>query len=225
MKSIVINGKWSLLLPEHRAERNNWAFWEYERNAAMYAAIRPGDVIVDVGAEEGDLSALYASWAGSEGKIHLVEPSPKMWPWIRQTFKGNGLSDRIAQEFVGFAGKESIKGEIQPTDIETYPDPGFAHINENDGTIPQITLDDWIDTCDVITMDVEGGEYDVLLGAKRLLTEERPIVFISVHPEMLRERYNMTPDDLFVLMEHHYGYTGIYLGYDHEYHHMFKPKS
>lgn len=216
-----INNKWDLLLPEHRAQRPNWKFWEYERNHAMYCAIRPGDVIVDVGAEEGDLSALYAKWAGPTGEIHLIEPSPKMWPWIRQTFEANDLE--IGKVFVGFAGKENIKGEVQITDIETIPDPGFAHINENDGTIPQIKLDDFIQTCDVITMDVEGGEYDVLLGAKRLLTEEKPIVFVSVHPEFLRERYNMTPDDLHVLMTHHYGYEGTYLGYDHEYHWLYKP--
>lgn len=219
MKPTLVNNKWTLLLPEHRADRPGWKFWEYERNAAMYAAVRPGDIIVDVGAEEGDLSALYASWAKTAPI--LIEPSPKMWPWIRQTFEANNLE--IGKEFVGFVGRENIEGTPQDTNIETIPDPGFAHINENDGTIPQIKLDDLVETCDIITMDVEGGEYDVLLGAKRLLTEERPIVFVSVHPEFLRERYNMTPDDLLVLMEHHYGYTGTYLGYDHEYHWVYKP--
>lgn len=219
MKPTLINNKWQLLLPKHRANRPGWKFWEYERNAAMYAAIRPGDIIVDVGAEEGDLSALYASWAGTAPI--LIEPSPKMWPWIRQTFVANNLE--IGKEFVGFVGKENIKGTPQDTNVETIPDPGFAHINENDGTIPQIKLDDLVETCDIITMDVEGGEYDVLLGAKGLIARCKPIIFISVHPEFLRERYNMTPDDLLVLMEHHYGYTGTYLGYDHEYHWLYKP--
>lgn len=219
MKPTLINNKWSLLLPEHRADRPGWKFWEYERNAAMYAAIRPGDIIVDVGAEEGDLSALYSSWTRTAPI--LIEPSSRMWPWIRQTFEANNLE--IGKEFVGFAGRDNIEGETQLTNVEATPDPGFAHINENDGTIPQIKLDDLVERCDVITMDVEGGEYDVLLGAKELIARCKPIIFISVHPEFLRERYNMTPDDLLVLMEHHYGYTGTYLSYDHEYHWMYKP--
>lgn len=209
-------------MPEHRANRPDWKFWEYERNHAMYCAIRPGDVIVDVGAEEGDLSALYTSW--SKTSPILIEPSPKMWPWIKQTFEANQLPDPTC--FLGFAGdKTNVDSwsSTWPPDIETYPDPGFAHLNENDGTLATVKLDDLVDKCDIITIDVEGGEYNVMLGAKELLARCRPIVFISIHPEFLRDRYNMTSDDLMVLMEHHYGYTGTYLGFDHEYHWIFKP--
>lgn len=60
---VLINGKWPLVLPRHRAERAEWqSGWEPERLDSMYANLRPGMVVYDVGTEEGDLSALFAMW-------------------------------------------------------------------------------------------------------------------------------------------------------------------
>lgn len=62
---VSVNGNWDLWLPEHRANRAEWtspAGWEKERLASMAANIGPGDVVYDVGTEEGDLSALFAMW-------------------------------------------------------------------------------------------------------------------------------------------------------------------
>jgi len=77
--------------------------------------------------------------------------------------------------------------------------------------------------CDVITIDVEGSELEVLRGAEQTLRALRPIVFVSVHPEFMRERWGQTPDDLLVQMEM-WDYIPTYLGYDHEQHWIFKPR-
>lgn len=63
VREVLINGKWPLVLPEHRAQREEWATgWEPERLDSMYANLRPGMVLYDIGTEEGDLSALFAKW-------------------------------------------------------------------------------------------------------------------------------------------------------------------
>lgn len=63
--AVTMNGRWTLNLLQHRAEKAGWDSahgWEPERLASMAANIRPGMVVYDVGAEEGDLSALCATW-------------------------------------------------------------------------------------------------------------------------------------------------------------------
>lgn len=109
----LINERWTLLLPPHRAARAEWPVWERERLAAMADVIGPGDVVYDIGAEEGDFPALWASWGAD---VVLVEPNPRVWPNIRTIFDGNGLTGHVLGWHVGFAGDHPTAGswEHQP---------------------------------------------------------------------------------------------------------------
>ena len=56
--------------------------------------------------------------------------------------------------------------------------PGFVSIEKIFCIPPSIP--------DVIKIDVEGSELNVLQGAKNILTQYKPIIFLSVHPEHLK---------------------------------------
>ncbi|MCP4897302.1 MAG: FkbM family methyltransferase [bacterium] len=251
MVSRLLNGKYQLTLPIHRADRPHWYTeegWERQRLAAMEQAIEPGDTVVDVGAEEGDMSALCAKWAGPEGGMILIEPNPRVWPNIRAIWEGNDDLAPILDWFVGFA---SAVTELHPpndnvTDIskpvkhllteapvwpecaygEIIGDHGFRHLAQEADATPQIRLDEFIreaahlPTVDVITMDVEGAEYDVLEGAREVLIEDRPVVFVSIHPPPLADWYEKTPADIHDLMAS-FGYRSYWIWEDHEQHWMY----
>ena len=227
MTEISINGRFEINLPEERS-----AFfklnrhWEYERLNSMYVAIRKGDTILDIGTEHGDMSALFAKWSG--GQTYLIEPGKRYWYWIKETWKMNDLKDPISipalASDVTRNNPDKYSGFPRWADEPTPIDSGFVHLNESE-ELPQIAIDDIeFDKLNVITMDTEGSELSILKGAKKTLEKHRPIVFISVHPEFMRERYGDTPDDLHILMTHHYGYEMLYLGFDHEAHFFYKPK-
>lgn len=247
MKETWINGRWPLMLPDHRADRPEWAYWEATRLAAMHCHIEPGDVVYDVGAEAGDFSALFATW-GAE--VVLVEPNPKAWPTIRATFEGNSLrvpawlvalltdtdpyddtsygnpgdwtddTPDIQWDRAGMGWPECTEGPMDPAH-------GFAHIGEGD--CDAVTLD-WMGgkpdgaprfpVPDVITMDVEGGEAHVIRGAVNTLVMHRPTVFMSVHPQFMADLYGEHPNQIHDTMRS-LGYHGRFLGEDHEQHWVF----
>lgn len=239
MIPVTVNGQWELLLPEHRAARPDWTTekgWERARLDAMHRNLKSGDIVFDIGAEEGDLSALFASWIAPEGGVVLFEPNPKVWPNIRAIWEANELPPPLGW-FVGFASDRTEleppnldivldAGDVWPSCVygELIGDHGFRHLAEQADATPQITLDDFVkgsDTYpDVITMDVEGAERAVLLGAFDVLAKMRPLVFVSVHPSFMRDLYREDPDNLHALMAAH-GYTGVHLGTDHEEHWAF----
>lgn len=231
MRQVHINGRWPLILPPHRAARPEWPWWEAARLAAMAHHIGPGDVVYDIGSEEGDLPALWAKWGA---KVVLVEPNERVWPNIRAVWEANELGPP-AGWFVGFAasGYDHIEPLNDPDDLwpkcaygEVIGDHGFLNLCERPDvartTIDQLVANNYpVPTA--ITIDVEGAELEVLRGAATVLAEHRPKVWVSVHPEFMDDMYDQTPAQLMRSM-HTAGYEGTFLATDHEEHWMFLPQ-
>jgi FkbM family methyltransferase len=248
MLPTTINGRWELWLPRHRAERPEWATgWEPERLASMADRIGPGDVVLDVGAEEGDFPALWASWGAD---VVMVEPNPKVWPNIKAIFDTNGLTERVRGWFVGFCGDfERPAGDDQWADCSMYGDGaqwpacasgpvigdhGFLVLPERP-EVPVATVDllaRVYGTPTVITIDVEGAELTVLRGAVGVLSGQlsirplsKPTVFVSIHIDLpwIDEKYPGDTGDKVREFMAAYGYTATHLATDHEEHWRFDP--
>ena len=73
-------------------------------------------------------------------------------------------------------------------DLEREPGNIGAHYVKGEGKIPQITIDDFdLKECDLICLDIEGMEYEALMGAKNTLEKFRPV--IMVEDKGLSEKY------------------------------------
>ena len=242
MIDTLISDRWTIKLPDHRANRFTddgtplWPTWEKERIAAMHDAVNPGDTVLDIGTEEGDISALLATWVGDEGEICLFEPNPKVWPNIRAIWESNGL--KIPKSFwVGFASDVDDftppNLNIDMSIVDGWPkcaygpligDHGFRHLAQEADATPQIKIDSFCSRNSVIpnliTMDIEGAELNALHGAREVLTKHKPLVFVSVHPEFMRELYGVGREQVLSFMKS-LGYDAELLATDHEEHWMF----
>jgi len=199
MQLTKINGKYEIWLPEHRAAREQWDLanggWEVERIEAMLDVLTPKDILFDIGTEEGDISALLVKESGCQ--IVMFEPNDRVWPCIRLIWEANELHYPL-NFFGGFlSSKTTTPGEFKSFDKllteGMIPDHGFKQLYENYPDVPQMTMDEYCDMMKVyptvITMDVEGAEWDVIKGAQKTLREKKPIIFMSVHPEFLFDSY------------------------------------
>jgi FkbM family methyltransferase len=196
----------------------------------MHHHIGPGDCVWDVGAEEGDFPALWASWGAS---VVLAEPNPLVWPNIKAIFEANHLPEPEAT-WVGFLGPVQHTGTMPATsgwpacaDGALIGDHGFCQYGERPD-LPATTIDHLVHVGvtppSVITMDVEGSELHVLRGAEATIEQHRPLLFVSIHPEFMEHHYGLTEGVRMVrnLMADH-GYAETFLAIDHEHHWMFTP--
>lgn len=197
MQETLINGKWKIMLPKHRAEREEWPTWEYERLAHMHKTVKLGDVVFYVGAEEGDMAALLAKWGA---KLVLFEPNDRVWPNIKAIFDANKLEPMGV--FPGFASDATDYKGVEGKPIHEWPewaygeligDHGFKELRDS-GDIPQVKIDDvmkelTISPPDMISIDTEGSEGRVLRGAEQTLRKYHPRIYLSLHPEFLHEQY------------------------------------
>jgi len=185
-----VNGKYDIILPKHRAERPEWftaTGWEKKRLDHMHKHIKKGDVVLYVGAEEGDMCGIVATWGA---KLVMFEPNDKVMPNIKAIWEANKLPD--SKIYYGFASNVTTDKAafISTKDIEgdVIHDHGFKELRSA-GKIPQVKIDDIDIVPDVISIDVEGSEWQVLRGAEQTLREHKPQIYLSLHPEFMREQY------------------------------------
>lgn len=206
--------------------------WEVERINSMLDDITKKDVVYDIGAEVGDITVLLQKKTGAT--LVPIEASPKMWPHIKKVYDLNKLEPPILSvaALLG-ARNDNLEDKNTVLNVLTWPpqadeartsDPGFTHLNEGDGYLPQITVGVvWMSTNvtpTVLNIDVEGAEYEVLEGAKSILQSTNMKVWVSVHPEFMFHRYGHYTADLCGMMER-LGYTYEILAFDHEFHFYF----
>lgn len=234
MREALVNGVDRVVVPDHVAEWDAISDWERTRFASMREHLREGMHLWDVGAEHGWQSALHARIVGGDRMI-LVEPTPEFWPNIRLTFEGNGLGLPYAT-VPGLLGSSHVRGEAiiggwpESAEGDEVGPGGYRYIHEakHRDEAKVITSLDWMVgaqglPCDAVTIDVEGAELVVLSGARSVLTATRPLVWVSVHPDLMARDYLDNPHNLRAFM-HAYGYDGTLLGIDHEEHWFFQPR-
>ena len=139
-------------------------------------------VIFDVGANLG-LYSLLAAEANPKAHIHAFEPMPEILARLQAHLELNGI-DNVKVNALG-VGSHDGKAVLRDCRGSNGVNDGMNFIidsqiptQESDRLVPLIPLDDYcqqhgLDRIDLIKMDIEGGEYEALIGAQRLLQTQR----------------------------------------------------
>lgn len=211
------------MLPDHRAARDSWDRWEFQRLQSMHSNLSDKDRILYIGAEEGDLAALCSSWGAD---VILIEPNNRVWPNIKAIWEANNLKTPLS--FAGFAGKEDKGGEIirgfpEWANGELIGDHAFKTLWEYP-ELPVITIDTINEKYPLtaITLDVEGAEWEVLRGGEKTMHTTKPKIWLSGHPEFQFAQYNLYLNDLRGWLMHEFGYKETLLDYQHEVHLLYE---
>lgn len=154
--------------------------------AMAKAAASGPKVFADVGSHLGYYSCVVAAAAPS-CEVVAFEMNADLVPVIRANLALNGRPEaEVVHAAVG-AGSGRASYEQRATD------PGLRVTFDDDAgdgaaSVGVVSLDDHFagrPLPDLVKIDVEGAEADVLRGAKKLLEQHRPILFLEVHPQAL----------------------------------------
>jgi FkbM family methyltransferase len=165
---------------------------EPEVQKAILAVIRPGDVVYDIGSHIGTISLGTAKLVGGTGLVVAFDGDPENVERLKLNRARNGLEDRLevvhaavwsrtANSGICFRRGTTFKSHGGVDDDGQHPVLASGEIIK----VKALTLDDFVASGGspprLIKIDVEGGEYEVLLGGSRLFATHRPLIIIEIH--------------------------------------------
>jgi len=155
-------------------------------NETLWRLIEPGDVVVDVGANIGCMSATMLHRCAPKGELIAFEPNPAVFKELQynlERWERRGCYENVSS-FQQAVGKKAGRARIEvPPDF--VGNRGLCRVaaNGNAGSaastaigVEMRSLDEIFaerDKIALVKMDVEGYEASVLSGARKLLSGQR----------------------------------------------------
>lgn len=160
--------------------------------------VRPGDVVLDIGANVGAHTLPLAMIVGEGGKVHAFEPTSFAFGKLKSNISLNPvLALRIhAHQCMLMADGEL---PIVPAVFSSWPLTGEQGLHEQhrgklmstEGatrkSLDQVLSELGVDRVDFIKLDVDGHEFDVVSGGRRSLERLRPKILMELAPYLFEE--------------------------------------
>ncbi|HVX63577.1 MAG TPA: FkbM family methyltransferase [Pirellulales bacterium] len=155
-----------------------------EAEVALFReAVKPGQTVIDAGANIGAHTVALARLVGASGRVLAFEPQRIRFYSLCGNVVQNNLNHVICrQEALGAASGAIAVPELGD---QTANDVGGLELAAGAGaarsySVPLVRIDDLgLTACDFIKVDVEGMEREVLEGATETLRRFKPLLYLA----------------------------------------------
>ena len=158
-----------------------------DQGALFRQLVRPGQVVIDVGAYIGGHTIPMAQHVGSSGRVYALEPQRLSFAILCSNIALNALMN--VWPLWAAAGHPSEGSDLvvvpvlDPTRETNFGGLTLGSATEGD-SVPIIALDTLqLAACQFVNIDVEGMEFEVVRGATAMLSRLRPALYIENNRE------------------------------------------
>src|SRR5258708_974836 len=160
--------------------------WNAEEYTALKRHTRAGATVLDVGANVGSYTLLFARWVGDTGHVYAFEPAAASRAGLERHVSINGLSSGVTVRAEAISDRT---GSAPFIDAGTHGDNRLVRVaTAETRSVPSLSLDDFCGASgispDVIKIDIEGAELAALRGARRTIAGRGAALalFVELHP-------------------------------------------
>ena len=144
--------------------------------------VKPGDTVIDVGANIGYYTLQFAQLVGPQGRVIAFEPDPINYQLLVKNITENGYKNVTAVNKAVSDSKGTLKlyiNEENRGDNRMYD----SSDDRSAVSIETVALDEFLakqqDSIDFIKMDIQGAEILALKGMKNILSKNKNLTLIS----------------------------------------------
>ena len=154
----------------------------------MINELKEDMVCIDLGSNIGYYAVIESNIIGESGKIFAIEPSPINFPILKLNLENQKKNNFVAYN-IGIGDKnEEMEFIISAKSNWSRIRMNNEKINSEDKVIkiPVKTLNSFVNEndikkIDILRMDVEGFEYNIIVGANNVLEKYKPKIFVEIH--------------------------------------------
>lgn len=184
----IYGTRFDLQFPDDRGYECIHILGTYEAGTSKLVrrVLRSGDVVLDVGANIGWYTTLFAKCVAPDGVVHAFEPVPFLFEKLRRNCMLSNCESMVRLNRIAlgrttgtirlFAPKDGPHGEIS-----IFPE---CEAENPSLDVPCLTLDEYCarhmskKAAVLIKLDVEGAEPDIIDGAQTLLDSAHPPMWL-----------------------------------------------
>ncbi len=164
--------------------------------------LKEGNIFFDLGSNIGFYSVLASKFIGENGKVISFEPTPDTRKYLSKNISANKLQNVFVEPM-------AISDKSGFAYFEVTENSECNSITQNTNTksetimIPTISIDEYclnknIFSIDLIKMDIEGQEYNALLGMKNINKQSKDLKIIF---EFNTDNFNKNNQQPFILLK------------------------
>jgi len=175
---------------------SNFDAWGGNHNRGFTACIEAARgmcCVLDIGAHIGLVTLPLSDAIAKTGTVYAFEPATANRSFLIQHIKTNQIHNvEVILDLVGETESNSVEffESTHDSGMNTLAITGSKR-GYKKSTKNQTTLDRF---CahrnlrpELIKIDTEGAELSILKGAVNILKQDKPIIFLSVHPHQIKE--------------------------------------
>jgi FkbM family methyltransferase len=160
---------------------------EKRHHQAFAKLVRPGDCVMDIGANWGLHTLHLSRLVGREGRVIALEPFPPAWRELEWHIHHNACTNVQLQRLAAsdrdgteqfLAGESAYTGHLAGQNADAAADPhAVVKVRTVDGLVEDLGLK----RLRLMKIDVEGAESRVLSGAAATLDRLTPFLIVDLH--------------------------------------------
>ena len=163
--------------------------------------IHEGDIVIDVGANIGYYTLIFAQLVGSSGKVFAFEPESKNFEILKKNIEINNYPNIVAEQKIVSDKSGIVKlfiaehGIVGHRITQQKSSQKFIEVESIilDNYIKKLNLDNKIN---FIKIDVEGSEPKVLEGAKEIMQKSNQLKIFTEFNREAVEEYGIEPKEM-----------------------------
>ena len=180
-----------MFLDEHDSLKLSLYPYVEEQTNFFKENVKEGDIVLDLGANIGYFTCLFAQLVGKTGKVFAFEPDPKNFDILKKNVEINNYQNVVLEQKAVSNKKGEIKMYLSdsPKDHRIYDTEDGRESIE----IECITLDEYFKdfdyNIDFIKSNIQGADYAAFEGMKSIYEKSKSkiVAAIEFNPGMIKQ--------------------------------------